>query len=310
MNAPIDTAPRLDFIWVELTNQCNLECVHCYSSSGPAEGDTDALNHAHYEKLVQDAHTQGCRRIQFIGGEATLYRQLPDLLTFTRDLGYEDIELYSNLISLSPRIVEVLSAGFTRVATSVYSDQAAVHDAITTRPGSWTRTIGNLKRLIDLSIPTRVSVIVMEKNAGAHESTRQFLAELGVDSVGTDRARAFGRAAPKQSQCDMRELCGNCADGVLCVSADGKVYPCVMSRAWQVGQVLDNSLETILRDQPLRHFRHGLIEHVLQRDSALDCAPLGGTGCGPDNQCSPCSPAGCSPGRECSPHAWPRPSVN
>jgi MoaA/NifB/PqqE/SkfB family radical SAM enzyme len=305
MNALVDPVSRLDFIWVELTNQCNLECVHCYSSSGPAEGETDALDHAHYEKLVRDAHAQGCRRIQFIGGEATLYRQLPDLLTFTRDLGYEDIELYSNLVSLSPRLVEVLSAGFTRVATSVYSDQAAIHDAITTRPGSWTRTIGNLKRFIDLGIPTRVSVIVMEQNEGAYESTREFLKNIGVDSVGTDRARAFGRAAPKQAQCDMGELCGNCADGVLCVSAEGKVYPCVMSRAWEVGQVLDNSLETILRDDPLRRFRRELTGHVLQR-----CAPEGGHGCGPDNQCSPCSPAECSPGRECSPHAWPRPSVN
>ena len=25
----------LDFLWLELTNRCNLQCVHCYTQSPP-----------------------------------------------------------------------------------------------------------------------------------------------------------------------------------------------------------------------------------------------------------------------------------
>src|SRR5208283_2388709 len=30
----------LDFLWLELTSRCNLQCVHCYAESGPSSALT------------------------------------------------------------------------------------------------------------------------------------------------------------------------------------------------------------------------------------------------------------------------------
>jgi sulfatase maturation enzyme AslB (radical SAM superfamily) len=34
IDAPVLSKP-LDFLWLELTNRCNLQCTHCYADSGP-----------------------------------------------------------------------------------------------------------------------------------------------------------------------------------------------------------------------------------------------------------------------------------
>jgi hypothetical protein len=33
---------RLDMLWLEVTNVCNLECIHCYSNSGPYRDTVNA----------------------------------------------------------------------------------------------------------------------------------------------------------------------------------------------------------------------------------------------------------------------------
>ncbi len=56
---------ELQFLWVELTNQCNLQCSHCYAESGPNASVRNALSSAQYRQLIFDAYENGCRQIQF-----------------------------------------------------------------------------------------------------------------------------------------------------------------------------------------------------------------------------------------------------
>ena len=44
----------LDFVWLELTNQCNLKCTHCYAQSSPTSGKSDSLTTDEYLKLLVD----------------------------------------------------------------------------------------------------------------------------------------------------------------------------------------------------------------------------------------------------------------
>ena len=52
----------LDFLWLELTNRCNLRCVHCYTESDPWSGDRDLLIASDYESLMADAFALGAAR--------------------------------------------------------------------------------------------------------------------------------------------------------------------------------------------------------------------------------------------------------
>ncbi|MCJ7597684.1 MAG: radical SAM protein, partial [Methyloceanibacter sp.] len=46
----------LDFLWLELTNRCNLQCVHCYTESHPHSGDRDLLTAQDYDRLMREAY--------------------------------------------------------------------------------------------------------------------------------------------------------------------------------------------------------------------------------------------------------------
>lgn len=297
--------PQLDFLWLELTNQCNLQCSHCYAESGPHAGHEDTLVRSQYEALLTEAWQIGCRRVQFIGGEPTLNHDLGDLIRFAADIGYEFVEVFTNLTRLPVELLACFARHHVHVATSVYASRSGTHDLITRVDGSFSKTIRNLRLLVEAGIPVRAGVIEMDENVGQFEQTAEFLRSIGVQNVGRDRLRQFGRGN-STSTTDLAELCGGCAENVLCVGADGKVSPCIMSKPWFVSSVLEKSLGDIsssptlaaLRDDIRRavvgtHEREGVHGgiHVICQPKV--CGPY--DTCGPKLGPGPCAPSGCSP---------------
>src|SRR5262245_57235125 len=97
---PVTVKNKLDFLWLELTNRCNLRCVHCYTDSHPHSGYRDKLTAHDYESVMDQAFSLGCRKIQFIGGEPQLNPDFSMLLRSTKEIGFEFVEVFSNLTRL------------------------------------------------------------------------------------------------------------------------------------------------------------------------------------------------------------------
>jgi len=298
----------LDFLWVELTNRCNLQCTHCYSESSPYSGTKDVLTSEDYLHLIDESFALGCRQIQFIGGEPTLNRSLPTFIKRASTVGYELIEVFTNLVSVSDALLKTFAKHRVSVATSFYSSKSFTHDLITRSVGSFARTTRNIERVLGAKIPLRVSVIGMDANAGEYEATVGLLKQMGVKDISYDQVRGFGRAQP-QSACDMGDLCGQCATSVLAIGPDGVVAPCIMSKQWAVGSLLKESLSEIAKSAKLLNTRHQIsrAKATIQAECQPVCGPNRqqcGPECGPSKQCSPCGPnAGhkCTPNSFCSP---------
>ena len=302
-----DSAQALEFVWLELTNQCNLQCLHCYSESTPNSTAKNLLTETRYEAIVTEAFELGCRHIQFIGGEPTLNKSLPRLISHARTCGYEFIEVFSNLVNLSASLLDVFVEHRVAVATSVYASAPELHDLITQTAGSHERTIRNIRRVLDCGLRLRVGVIAMEKNKAELESTFAFLRDLGVTNIGLDHVRGFGRAQAR-STCSMEELCGKCAGNVLAIGPDGVVAPCIMSKYWSVGSVLNSPLRDVVSSEGLFQTRRGIAAATARKLGAdqcyPECAPHDpncGPNCSPNTQCTPCAP---NAGRGCDPNGW------
>lgn len=294
------TPTGLDFVWLELTNRCNLQCSHCYTESSPTSGDKDVLGEADYLDLIDQLHALGCRKIQFIGGEPTLNRSLPRLIEAAHLRGYEFIEVFTNLTRLSDDLLDTFQRYKVAVATSFYSHRRRTHDTITGQIGSYDRTLRNMRRVIASGLQFRVGVIVIDQDAEEIARTWDFLRELGVEHIGSDHVRKFGRADTAHA-CDMGELCGSCAGNILSIGPDGVVAPCNMSKQWSVGSVLDRPLAEIVASSDLARVRQEIRDktegNAERRDAICDpktCGPY--SSCCPSTQsCFPCSPNGCSP---------------
>lgn len=256
-------ARDLDFLWLELTNRCNLQCVHCYTESHPHAGDRDLLTTADYESLLEQAFALGCRKVQFIGGEPQLHPDFLHLVMTARTMGFDFIEVFSNLTRLQDETVRYAADNGICFATSVYSNEPSSHDAITGVRSSHARTIGNVKRLLARGIETRAGIIVIDQDEGELRRTQEFLQRLGVRQIRTSTIREFGRAEALLGQpARLSGLCGHCWAGKLCIAPDGSAYPCVMARQWPVGNVLESPLADIAAGGRLAAMREEIFETV------------------------------------------------
>jgi MoaA/NifB/PqqE/SkfB family radical SAM enzyme len=305
--APVHERKNLEFLWLELTNRCNLQCIHCYADSHPLSGDRDLLTTADYQSIMSQAYALGCRKLQFIGGEPQLNRDFLPLLIKAKTIGFEFIEVFSNLTRLADDTVRYAADNGVCFATSVYSDEPAAHDAITTVRSSHARTIKNLKKLISNGIETRAATIVINQDKVAVERTTRFLQDLGVGQVRTSEVREFGRGEEiLGQQAQMSGLCGHCWDGKLCVAPDGAALPCVMARQWPVGNVLEAPLADIVGGEPLQDIRQTIFDTVWLPKTSMACTPECPQLCSPDlSSCTPmsCDPAHCP--QSCSPPSAP-----
>ena len=291
--APTLSKPHLDFLWLELTNRCNLQCTHCYAESGPT-AEPGTISATQYLELITEAYALGCRQVQFIGGEPTLNPGLPLLIRAASKMGFKLIEVFTNLTRLSDELLECFVENRVCIATSVYGATDEVHDAVTQVSGSFVKTIANLRRVVGAGLPNRVAIIEMESNAGHTEATIAFLKRVGVQRVDPSKMRGVGRGAEACDAGDMSQLCGRCAGGSLCVSPTGEVSPCIMSKQWPVGSLSSESFASIAKGSRLREIRERIYDAVSAKIGRYDrhssVASHGAT-CSPSFKTESCAPA-------------------
>lgn len=306
----------LDFLWLEITGKCNLNCSHCYADSSPQGELQGTMRYNDWCAVIDEAAALGCRQLQFIGGEPTLHPHLSDLIDRANHRHFELIEVFTNATRLDAGLIGCFQRNHVQLATSFYSVDAAVHEQVTQGKGSWQRTVGGIRSALAAGLPLRVGVIETDANPGHGPEAIAFLQQLGVQQLGFDQERGVGRgttdgAAAEPDGERYEQLCGQCWKGKLCVTPSGESFPCVFSRATHLGDARQG-LATLLQTPRLQRFRERLQELEQQRleeQSAIDtqaCVPgpcLPGSPCSPyvcvplSGPCSPlCSPAVCMPG--------------
>lgn len=292
----MQAAPReLSFVWLEITGRCQLECVTCYAESGPG-GSHGVMTVEDWRRVIGEAAASGVSSVQFIGGEPTMHPAFAELLTYAVSCGLA-VEVFTNLVHVKSQWWELYSDPAVSLATSYYSDQAAQHEAITMRRGSYSRTKRNITEAVTRGIPVRVGIIDASEGQRVDQARRE-VESLGVSRIGMDRLRQVGRGV-RDDLPSVAQLCGNCGQGVAAVSPEGWVWPCVFSRWLPVGNVRTHSLAEIWNGEAMTATAAELADQFAAR---RPCTPkMCNPQCGP--QCSPaCRPTGnCQPTNTCVP---------
>lgn len=275
------------FLWLELTGNCPLECLHCYAESSPL-GTHGTMTEADWIRVIDQAAKHGVQMIQFIGGEPMRHSSLPALINHALGLGIK-VEVFSSLVAVPAGVWQALEQPGVRLAASYYSGTQAEHEKITGRRGSYAKTKANIAEAVRRGITLRVGLIEMLDKQDI-DGARRELAELGVpeDYIGWDRLRQVGRGISDEDA-GIDQLCGRCDSGRAAVLPDGTVYPCVFSRWMEpVGDARVRSLDGILEGEHLREVREHLNAAfgIGNRGFAAACA----TSCLPDAPCVPVMP--------------------
>lgn len=271
---------------LEITARCPLRCLHCLSSSSPESGH-GTMTFPGWCSVIDQAAVLGTTAVQLIGGEPTSSPYCAALAEHALRHGLQ-VEIFSNLHTVSRRMWELFSRPGVSLATSYYSLHPGKHDEVTGRAGSHARNRANLIEALRRGIAVRVGVIEVLDGQDIQE-TRAELAALGVPParIRADRIRAVGRAARPGSAPQLSELCGKCGLGRAAVLPGGEVTPCVLSRWLTCGNVNRAPLAAILSGDAWRNTmaqvpRSGQAGTCNPDSDGGDCAPAEHDACSPD----------------------------
>jgi len=304
---------NLRFVWFEIVSDaCNNCCIHCYAKSGPVSRrrcKTTKLTYSQWVSLIDQSVAAGCKRCQLIGGEPFLYRgeqgeSVLDLAEHARKVGFEVVEIFTNATLLTSENVARIKELELRVAVSLYSNEPDIHDTITRRRGSYIEAARGLRILKDAGVNTRVELILMRANQDTLLETLSFIKEFGFGETRPDPIRQVGRGSDldllpefpvfakyglrlkpdfKTSLLSLaRNLRGNpCLNGKIAITDVGVVYPCIFSRSFSVGSVLEDAyLENIIQGDGVQRVWYSSKDAVVVckdcefRYCCADCKPL------------------------------------
>lgn len=299
----VDKKPAsLEFVWLEVTAGCNLRCIHCYKQGCPSLIGSEAMGTTDWRRVIDESRSLGCERLQFIGGEPLLLGDsLVSLIEYARSIGFTFIEIFTNATLLTEKFLSAFRKNNVHVAISFYGEKPEMHERVTLTRGSHKKTLEGIKKIINAGIDLRVAVVGMRQNEGDYEKTIAYLKELGVKKVRFDVVRPSGRGTsdaivseklletvmqkkpvfpPCTEDVFVRRMSGhNCFSTKICVSADGTVYPCIMERRVNYGNVFQDSLASILYGEKsvdmrgLSKDRIAVCKDCEYRYACSDCRP-------------------------------------
>lgn len=230
----------VEFMELELTDSCDLECVHCFTDSGPLVKHGPMTGEDWIGAIDQGLEI-GLQRVQLIGGEPTRHPDFLRILDHAVDAGLA-VSVFSNLTHIRDVWWPSLARPGVTISTSYYSDAAEEHDRVTTRTGSHANTRANIIQAIGRGIQVKAAITTVFAGQRVQEA-RAELEALGVERVVIDGVRQVGRGG---GTCDVNELCGLCGLDRVAILPDGVVVPCVLGRWLKVGNVRVTPLAEIL----------------------------------------------------------------
>ncbi len=209
------TAPyRLD---LALTYRCNNDCAHCYNvaphsplpvgdpitgagGSGLAlsevEGVRSELSTDDWKRVLDKAWTLGIPHIIFTGGEPTLRNDLPELVAHAESNG-QITGLNTNARRLSDDrfVSRLVESGLDHVQITLESSRPEVHDEMVRAKGAFQQTVKGIRNVLATPLYVMTNTTMLRTNVHTIPATLDFLAELGVPTVGLNALIYSGRGA-------------------------------------------------------------------------------------------------------------------
>lgn len=192
--APFSQTPSAPYrMDLALTYRCNNNCPHCYNARARTfpEMDTDA-----WKRTLDHLWQIGIPHIVFTGGEPTLRPDLPELIAHAEQLG-QITGINTNGRKLKdPEFVESLvDAGLDHVQITLESHDPTIHDHMVAPPGAWHDTVAGLRNVLAKRLFVMTNTTLLQENAPFLAKTLDFLAELGVQTVGLNALIYSGRGS-------------------------------------------------------------------------------------------------------------------
>ena len=263
-------------LYMEITNACNLNCIHCYNDSEHKGKDELTLEEIYH--VIDEAKNLGVLRITLSGGEPLVHPHFFEIAEYIRN-HFLELELFTNGTLVTKEVAEKLKdLALLRVSVSLDSLNPEIHDYFRGRKGSWKKTMEGIRNLEEEDIKIKPAIALSKLNLEEVIDLRKFLLERGFNDYQLMPVFATRRNTPldigitpeeyqkaiedvfmleKDREIESKSMARskssgektiNCGIGTysLVIKSDGGVIPCsAFGDEALLGNVKDQSLKEI-----------------------------------------------------------------
>ena len=177
----------------EITNTCNLRCLHCCNDS--TESSRSFLSEGDMYSIIDEMHKNNVIAVYLTGGEPTSHPAFSDIVNYLHTKNI-DIALATNgsyEISQFIPILETFNPRKDGVFVSIDGIDES-HDTLRGQKGAFLRSLQTIKTLIAHNIKLRISSVIWAGNKDQLENMVLLAKNLGVQHIHFSILFSAGRA--------------------------------------------------------------------------------------------------------------------
>ena len=164
-------------IW-EVTQACDLACVHCRASAMPGRNPAELTTEEGY-RLLDQIRAFGDPLMVFTGGDPLKRPDLYDLIRYSVSLGLRtNVTPSATPLLTASAIDKFKRCGITRMAISVDGPDAETHDSFRGVPGTFDRAMFALRHARDIALDTQFQTTVTRRNMNKLAQVAERVAEV------------------------------------------------------------------------------------------------------------------------------------
>lgn len=188
-----DQAPLL-VIW-EVTQACDLACVHCRASAQPDRNPQELTTEQGY-RLLDQIRSFGDPLMVFTGGDPLKRPDIYSLIRYSAQIGLRTNVTPSATPLLTGEAIERFKEnGVNRMAISLDGPDAATHDEFRGIPGTFERAMFALRHAQKIGLDTQLQTTVTRRNMAKLPQVAEIAREIGTKMWSLFFLIVTGRAA-------------------------------------------------------------------------------------------------------------------
>ncbi len=180
---------KLKRISLNITKDCNLQCKHCFTSSG--NGCSDSLDKKTVFKIIDEMAEIPLLAIG--GGEPLIYKDIFEVLNYAKEKGVET-SIVTNSLLITEDIIEKLNKASVKIINVSIDGMKENHDYIRGE-GTFEKTVEKLRLLKEKSTAkVGIESTVNKRNLNETEKVVDLAKSLGLDFIRLTPVLPWGRA--------------------------------------------------------------------------------------------------------------------
>ena len=178
-------------VQIHPTRQCNLRCLHCYSSSSPQV--RESMNPGILHSAITDIAEEGYGWVSFSGGEPTVYPDLADTLAHAKQCGLNNI-VVSNGLLLNDKRLDALAPNLDLLVLSLDGTPES-HNRLRNHPRAFELLLERLEPIRQRNLPFGFIFTLTQYNLDELLWVVDFAAQQGAGLVQIHPLENVGEAS-------------------------------------------------------------------------------------------------------------------